>query len=98
MAFITGVTYHFLTLFFIILQALPDVPPVMSDAVNRGGELLSNLIAGTPWETVAKDVSTSLGMGLDSQILRSESSKELEHLVDVISSWMSSSIGSKLLR
>ncbi|CAO2836235.1 unnamed protein product [Amaranthus hypochondriacus] len=79
-------------------QALPDVPPAMSNAVNRGGELLSNLIAGTPWETVAKDVSTSLGMGLDSQILRAESSKELEHLVDVVSSWMSSSIGSKLLR
>ncbi|KMS98292.1 hypothetical protein BVRB_4g093950 [Beta vulgaris subsp. vulgaris] len=77
-------------------QALPDVPPAMADAVNRGSELLSNLIAGTPWETVAKDVSTLLGM--DSQILRAESSKDLEHLVDVVSSWMSSSIVPELPR
>lgn len=77
-------------------QILPDVPPAMADAVNRGSELLSNLIAGTPWETVAKDVSTSLGM--DSQILRAQTSKDLEHLVDVLSSWMSSSIGPNLLR
>ncbi|XP_010694545.2 uncharacterized protein LOC104907329 [Beta vulgaris subsp. vulgaris] len=77
-------------------QVLPDVPPAMADAVNRGSELLSNLIAGTPWETVAKDVGLSLGM--DSQILRAESSKDLEHLVDVVSSWMSSSIGPELPR
>ncbi|KAK8717180.1 hypothetical protein V6N13_044457 [Hibiscus sabdariffa] len=36
-------------------QALPDVPPAMADAVNRGSELLANLSAGTPWETVAKE-------------------------------------------
>ncbi|KAL2944529.1 Carbamoyl-phosphate synthase large chain [Bienertia sinuspersici] len=77
-------------------QALPDVPPAMTDAVNRGGELISNLISGTPWEAVAKDVSTSLGM--ESQILRAESSRDLEHLVDVVCSWMSSSIGTNLLR
>ncbi|CAI9281166.1 unnamed protein product [Lactuca saligna] len=28
-------------------QALPDVPQGMVDAVNRGGELFSNLTAGT---------------------------------------------------
>ncbi|XP_021773834.1 uncharacterized protein LOC110737795 [Chenopodium quinoa] len=77
-------------------QALPDVPPAMADAVNRGSELLSNLIAGTPWETVAKDVSTSLGV--ESQILRAETSKDLEHLIDVLNFWMSSNIGPKLLR
>ena len=79
-----------------VLQALPDVPPAMADAVNRGGELLSNLISGTPWEAVAKDFSTSLGM--DSQILRAESSRDLDHLVDVVFSWMSSSNGTNLLR
>ncbi|XP_021850158.1 uncharacterized protein [Spinacia oleracea] len=77
-------------------QAFPDVPPAMADAVNRGSELLSNLIAGTPWETMAKDVSTSLG--IDTQIFRAESSKDLENLVDVLSSWMSSNTGPNLLR
>ncbi|KNA03367.1 hypothetical protein SOVF_209890, partial [Spinacia oleracea] len=76
--------------------AFPDVPPAMADAVNRGSELLSNLIAGTPWETMAKDVSTSLG--IDTQIFRAESSKDLENLVDVLSSWMSSNTGPNLLR
>nr|CAE04880.3 OSJNBa0042I15.2 [Oryza sativa Japonica Group] len=39
-------------------QVLPDVPPAMADAVNRGGELLTNLATGTPWEAVAKEVGT----------------------------------------
>lgn len=73
-------------------QALPDVPPAMVDAVNRGSVLLANLTSGTPWETVARDVSSTLGM--DSRFV----AKDLDHLVDVISSWMYSSAGSKLLK
>ncbi|KAF3430874.1 hypothetical protein FNV43_RR25604 [Rhamnella rubrinervis] len=69
-------------------QALPDVPPVMADAVNRGSELLTNLSAGTPWETVAKEVGSTLGV--DSRVLRAEISKDIDLLVDVITSWMAS--------
>lgn len=77
-------------------QALPDVPPAMADAVNRGGEFLANLTAGTPWETVAKEVGNTLGV--DSKILRAEISKDVDLLVDVITSWMASNAGPKLLR
>ncbi|KAB2011180.1 hypothetical protein ES319_D09G003100v1 [Gossypium barbadense] len=69
-------------------QALPDVPPAMADAVNRGGELLVNLSAGTPWETVAKEVSNTLGV--ESSIIRAEISKDMNNLVEVITSWMAS--------
>lgn len=78
------------------LQVLPDVPPAMADAVNRGGELLANLTMGTPWEAVAKEVGTSLGT--DSGILRAQISKDIETLVDVIASWISSNSGPRLLR
>ncbi|KAK7250682.1 hypothetical protein RIF29_33270 [Crotalaria pallida] len=77
-------------------QALPDVPPAMADAVNRGSELLSNLTVGTPWETVAKEVGNTLGM--DSKVIRANVSKDLDLLVDVISSWIDSNAGPKLLR
>ncbi|XAR48272.1 hypothetical protein NMG60_11031029 [Bertholletia excelsa] len=77
-------------------QALPDVPPAMADAVNKGGEFLVNLTAGTPWETVAKEVGNSIGV--DSGILRAEISKDMDLLVDVITSWMSSNAGPKFLR
>ncbi|PAN37962.1 hypothetical protein PAHAL_7G137000 [Panicum hallii] len=77
-------------------QVLPDVPPAMADAVNRGGELLANLTAGTPWEAVAKEVGTTLGT--DSGILRAQISKDVETLVDVIASWISSNSGPRLLR
>jgi len=77
-------------------QALPDVPPAMADAVNRGGEFLANLTAGTPWETVAKEMGSTLGV--DSKILRAEISKDVDILVNVISSWMDSNAGPKLLR
>ncbi|OMO77604.1 hypothetical protein CCACVL1_14946 [Corchorus capsularis] len=77
-------------------QALPDVPPAMADAVNRGGELLANLTVGTPWETVAKEVSNTLGV--DSTVLRADTSKDMDLLVDVITSWMASNSGPKLLR
>ncbi|OMP10850.1 hypothetical protein COLO4_04222 [Corchorus olitorius] len=77
-------------------QALPDVPPAMADAVNRGSELLANLTVGTPWETVAKEVSNTLGV--DSTVLRAETSKDMDLLVDVITSWMASNSGPKLLR
>lgn len=78
------------------MQALPDVPPAMADAVNRGGEFLANLTAGTPWETVAKEMGSTLGV--DSKILRAEISKDVDMLVDVISSWMDSNAGPKLLK
>ncbi|KAK6238928.1 hypothetical protein QUC31_004397 [Theobroma cacao] len=77
-------------------QALPDVPPAMADAVNRGSEFLANLTVGTPWETVAKEVSNTLGT--DSTVLRAEISKDIALLVDVITSWMASNSGPKLLR
>ncbi|KAK9674500.1 hypothetical protein RND81_12G236800 [Saponaria officinalis] len=77
-------------------QVLPDVPPAMADAVNRGSELISNLVSGTPWETLTRDVSASLGV--DPQIIRADTSKDLDQLVDVVSSWMSSSLSQKLLR
>lgn len=64
--------------------------------MNRGSELFSNLTAGTPWETVAKEVGNTLGV--DSKILQAEASKDLNLLVEVVTSWMSSNIGPKLLR
>lgn len=77
-------------------QALPDVPPGMANAVNRGSELLANLTVGTPWETVAKEVGYTLGG--DSKILRAEISKEIDLLVDVITTWMASNAGPRLLK
>ncbi|CAN0903717.1 hypothetical protein LINGRAHAP2_LOCUS22709 [Linum grandiflorum] len=76
-------------------QALPDVPPAMADAVNRGSELFTNLAVGTPWETVAKEVGYSLGT--DNRIVRAQASKDLAKLVDVIMSWMASNAGPKIL-
>lgn len=78
------------------MQVLPDVPPAMADAVNRGGEFLANLAIGTPWETVAREVGNTLGA--DSKILRAEASKDLDTLVDAITSWMASNTGPKLLK
>ncbi|KAG7536969.1 Alpha/Beta hydrolase fold [Arabidopsis suecica] len=77
-------------------QALPDVPPGMAEAVNRGSEFLANIAVGTPWESMAKEVGGSLGM--DSKILRADMSKDLAQLVDAITSWMVSNMGPKLLR
>lgn len=68
----------------------------MADAVNRGGEILSNLTVGTPWETVAKEVSNTLGT--DSGIVRAQISKDVGKLVDTISSWMASNSGPRLLQ
>lgn len=68
----------------------------MADAVNRGGELLANLTAGTPWESVAKEVGNTFGV--DSKILRTDISKDVDQLVDVVTSWMASNTGPKLLR
>ncbi|KAH9328915.1 hypothetical protein KI387_001023, partial [Taxus chinensis] len=74
-------------------QVLPDVPPPMADVVTRGGEILANLAAGTPWESVAKEVNTSLGvdMGLRKQILQ-----DIDQLVDEITTWMMSSSQKRL--
>ncbi|KAE8668451.1 putative catalytic [Hibiscus syriacus] len=80
---------------FPLQQALPDVPPAMEDAVNRESELLANLSAGTPWETVAKEVSNTLGV--DTPVLLAGISKDVNNLVDVITSWMASNSGAKLL-
>ena len=78
------------------VQALPDVPPAMADAVNRGGEFLASLTAGTPWETVAKEVSNSLGR--DARLVRPEMSKDMDLLVNVITSWMKGNTSTRLLR
>lgn len=67
----------------------------MADAVNRGGELLANLTLGTPWETVAKEVGNTLGG--DSRIFRAKVSKDVDLLVDVITSWMGSNQGPRFL-
>lgn len=64
----------------------------MADAVNRGGELLASLSAGTPWEAVAKEVGNTF-----SSDLRAENSKEIDLLVGVIESWITSNSGPKLL-
>ena len=80
------------------MQALPDVPPAMADAVNRGSELFANLTAGTPWETVAKEVGSTFSGDSRSGFVRALVSKELDLLVDVIFSWMASNTGPKLLR
>lgn len=77
-------------------QAVPDVPPAMADAMNRGGEFFATLSAGTPWETVAKEVSTTLGA--DSKILRADISKDLNLLVNVITTWLTANTGPRLLR
>lgn len=68
----------------------------MADAVNRGGELLATLTAGTPWEAVAKEVGSTFSG--DSRIFRAENPKEIDLLVDVITSWIASNSGPKLLR
>ncbi|CAN0901723.1 Probable serine/threonine-protein kinase WNK4 [Linum grandiflorum] len=68
-------------------QAISDVPPEMANAVNRGSELFKNLTAGTPWETVAKEV-----LGSDNR-LGVQASKDLARLEDVITSWMASNAG-----
>lgn len=80
-----------------ILQALPDVPPAMADAVNRGSEMLTNLTVGTPWESVAKEVGNSLGVD-STKVLRAEASKDVNLLVDVVASWMASNAGPRLLK
>ncbi|KAJ1696968.1 hypothetical protein LUZ63_005480 [Rhynchospora breviuscula] len=78
-------------------QLLPDVPPAMADAVNRGGELLANLTAGTPWETVAREVGNTLGTTDTGGVLRAQISKDVNSLVDVIDSWMAANSGPRLL-
>ncbi|XP_039011236.1 uncharacterized protein LOC120140317 [Hibiscus syriacus] len=75
-------------------QVLPEVPPMIADAVTRGSELLANLSAGTQWETVAKEVDNTLGV--ESSIIRTETLKDINILVDVITSWIASDSGAKL--
>lgn len=79
-----------------MLQVLPDVPPAMADAVNRGGEFLANLTAGTPWEAMAKEVSNTFGS--DSRMFTTGNQKDIDMLVDVITAWISSNSGPRLLR
>ncbi|XP_076950577.1 uncharacterized protein LOC143623601 [Bidens hawaiensis] len=76
-------------------QALPDVPPSMVDAVNRSGEFWANLTVGTPLETVAKEVSSSLGVD---STFRAEISKEFDLLVDTIADWIINNGGTRLLK
>ncbi|KZV57486.1 hypothetical protein F511_35211 [Dorcoceras hygrometricum] len=68
-------------------QAPLDVPPAMADAVSRGGDFLATLTAGTPWESVAKEVGNTFSS--DSRIF-AENSKEIDGLVDVIATWIDS--------
>ena len=68
----------------------------MADAVNRGGEFLANLTAGTPWESVAKEVGNTFGS--NSGIARAQISKEVNNLVDVITSWMDTNSSPRLLQ
>lgn len=77
-------------------QVLPDVPPAMADAVNRGGEFLANLTAGTPWEAMAKEVSNTFGT--ESRMFSAGNQKDVDMLVDVITTWISSNSGPRLLR
>ncbi|KAL8113991.1 hypothetical protein AgCh_021050 [Apium graveolens] len=76
-------------------QAIPDVPPTMAEAVNRGGEFLANLTAGTPWEPATREVANALGA--ESTILRAGISKDMDMLVDVIASWINFNMGNKQL-
>ncbi|KAI3975948.1 hypothetical protein MKX01_016631 [Papaver californicum] len=77
-------------------QVLPDVPPAMADAVNRGSELLVNLTVGTPWETVGREMGSTLGG--NSKILRAQISKDVDLLVDVMISWIELNSGPRLLK
>ena len=79
-----------------ISQVIPDIPPTMANVVNRGGELLANLTVGTPWEAVTKQVGNTLGA--DSGPLRAQITKDVDMLVEVITSWMASNSGPRLLQ
>lgn len=81
---------------FPLQQVVPNVPPTVANVVNRGGELLSNLTAGTPWEAVAKEVGSTLGANSGS--LQAQITKDVDMLADVITSWMASNSGPRLLR
>lgn len=80
------------------MQALPDVPPAMADAVNRGGEFLATLTSGTPWETVAKEVSSTLGARPEPNILRADVTKDINLLVNVIMTWLMANTGPRVLK
>ncbi|KAJ7556748.1 hypothetical protein O6H91_05G096600 [Diphasiastrum complanatum] len=75
-------------------QVFPQVPSVMADAVSRGGELLTNLAAGTPWATVAKEMSQSLGMDPTTQHFRLQIIEDIEKLVDEVAGWIIPSLKS----
>lgn len=77
-------------------QVVPNVPPSVANVVNRGSELLSNLTAGTPWEAVAKEVGSTLGANSGS--LRAQITEEVDMLAEVITTWMASNSGPRLLR
>ncbi|KAI5679473.1 hypothetical protein M9H77_10423 [Catharanthus roseus] len=80
------------------IKALPDVPPAMADAVNRGGEFLATLTSGTPWETVAKEVSSTLGARPEPNILRADVTKDINLLVNVIMTWLMANTGPRVLK
>lgn len=68
-------------------QILPEVPPVMADAVNRGSRLLESLAAGTPLAAVMKGVSDSASVQLREQVIQ-----DIEKLVDEVAGWMFDSL------
>ena len=75
------------------MKVLPVVPPPMADAVSRGSEILASLAAGTPWETVAKDVGQSFTGDVTASGLRQQIIEDIETLVDEVASWMKACIG-----
>lgn len=75
-------------------QVVPVVPPAMADAVSKGGEILANLAAGTPWATMARDVGQSFGTDLTAQGLRQQILEDIEMLVEEVATWMQASLKS----
>lgn len=63
---------------------------------NAGEQILANLTAGTPWESIAKEVGSALGR-VDSNVVDAQESKHLDLLVCETTSWMASNFGPRLL-
>jgi hypothetical protein len=64
----------------------------VADAVSRGSEIFANLATGTPWESVAKDVSQTLSGEVIAPGVRQQIIEDIEALVDEVVSWMEACI------
>lgn len=69
-------------------QIVPDVPPAVADTVNQVSDIFANLTTGTPLENVAKEVKSTFSA--DTMYTRAQNSKNIDMLVDAISTWISS--------